>query len=1129
MQPISQHETSLADQLFLGITTATPNGNITDPSPQIVDNGLTDGPTAPPDNGTATENHTESTQGANQQDGTHPIALAPSGAQDMNTIGLPADSSSVVLDAPPPESPPPVEPDDANRTSRPEEEEEQPYWASFEEDKSIPSEEELKRIERQPTGPDALDRKYHRSPHGKASNSVYPPPDGHWEKLAFESLDDPEYQPSATGRISWTLKGFHGTPSTPNRETVMRSPSVLIDGYYWNIKVYPRGNEGTPLMSVYIECSTSPDEGLAADTVGTSQAAETSKTGDRSMSSTADNQNMSSGNVANALRPTLSSTNDSNITETPQALSSKDQAQTIKRWEVPAQLLCVAYNPEEPRVLAYDRSDHRFLEESPDWGWRRFHGPWNKLHLRERFQRQALLRNDTLCFTAYIRTIKDDTGALFWHAATGKPQWDHYDRLGLNRLLAGSGGSSAAVSALSTWLHLYPLSVSIDDLEKGVEDNYRGSSLFDELDHWRHEFMSSSKDVVHETSFESAVEMVDWYDTGDCEADVVAFWETLRRILSFEATDVKTIAEARDFFKDILLLKQPDAGKQLQQTQAQGASQVGAVARSQLTEPGSVQEAIDQALTYEIKDDRVWKTFDGYNRSLAENPAILQVELHRQNYDTTLRKWKKLTHYIKLDDTVVFGSQETAQKPRYTLFGLVVHSGSLESKDYYSILRPQGPGTRWIKYAGDKAERGVECLTTKQAIAAHEGGKDADVTAAVAYIVTYVRIDLLPKLAVEPRGAGDDAKSLPEATKHQEEPSSEPMDQDDQEDMLTVHVYQSKLFEGHDNLGVFDWGERGLEDTRVIKLDVSTEITPNGIVDAIVKSRREQLPDKEETYALWFLNSLLNNAAMDSVMRAPQIIPFTDRATDEPMKMSGIFYGPLRVWLHVMPSKPDEEHQADSNMMEASAILPAPDAEESTRNDEIGPMATTAHPSESLQASNIETTSAPELATADQAENATDSSRDETPPSEAPTTEDSDTAMEGNAEVDIENIPPPPVKPTWNTHLDREALGNTDNVYVLLKFFDHDAQTLRGVKCFFATSTAKVGETLRNSLSLAKDQLLDVYEEKVSSVTRPVSTDSRFIEIAAYSSYILIAQRRPSPQECVIPLPLSLTTSPLPE
>lgn len=83
----------------------------------------------------------------------------------MNTVGQPGDTVGLVADAPPPESPPPVEADDANRASGPDEEEEQPYWASFEEDKSIPSEEELKKIERQPATPDALDRKYYRSHH----------------------------------------------------------------------------------------------------------------------------------------------------------------------------------------------------------------------------------------------------------------------------------------------------------------------------------------------------------------------------------------------------------------------------------------------------------------------------------------------------------------------------------------------------------------------------------------------------------------------------------------------------------------------------------------------------------------------------------------------------------------------------------------------------------------------------------------------------------------------------------------------------------------------------------------------------------------------------------------------------
>ena len=910
------------------------------------------------------------------------------------------------------------------------------------------------------------------------------------------------------------MKGFHGTQSKPNREKIMRSPSVLIDGYYWNIKVYPRGNEGTPLMSVYVECSTLPNQRLIADPTDKGQANEVSKTGDEPVSYTTNNENTSAPNLANASIPTALTLHESDGNESHQPTSTKEVSQPNKRWEVPAQILCVAYNPEEPRVLAYDRTDHRFHDESPDWGWRRFHGPWNKLHIRERLQRQALLRNDTLCFTAYIRTIKDDTGALFWHAPAGKPQWDHYERLGLNRMLAGSAGSSAAVSALSTWLHLYPVSPSIKKMGMDLEENYRERPLFDELEHWRQEFISSSKELTHDINFESSVEMVDWYNTGDCEPDVVAFWETLRRILSFEASDVKSIAEARDYFEDILLLKQPDVGKQIHDAEPQVPGQAEDVALRQLTEPCSVQEAVDLASTYETKDDRVWKTFDGHIHSLAEPPSILQVELHRQKYDTSSRKWEKLTHCIKIDERVTFGSRSLGPDQGYTLFGLVVHSGSLESKDYCSILRPQGPGTRWIKFAGDKAGRGVECLTTKQALTAHEGGNHVENTSAVAYIVTYVRNDLLPQLAVGSKSDGDSTKSPPDAPKNGVGPTNEPMDQDEVEDVLTVYVYQADLFEGHSNPGVFDWCERGPEDARVLKIDVTSEITPAGIVDAIVKSRKEQFPDRQEKYAMWFMNSLLNNAAMDSVMRAPQVIPLTDRATDELMRVSGIFYGPCRVWLHVMPSKMEKENESDSTMSEASAILTAPIVEEIMQNDGNLSAPTNEQDSDRDPASTTEATSTSGPATNNEpARSTTDTSSDEAPTPEAPTAEDGDVAMGSSADVEAESIPPPPAKPTWNSHLDTQTLRNKDNVYIFLKFFDQDAQTLRGVRCFFTKSTEKVGDKLRSALSLADDQPIDVYEEKVSSLIRPVSTDSQFLDIAALSTYILIAQRRPSQQE----------------
>lgn len=892
----------------------------------------------------------------------------------------------------------------------------------------------------------------------------------------------------------------------------MRSPSVFVDGCYWNIKAYPRGNEGSTQMSVYIECSTSPIEepGIAiADDV---QDAGVPASGEEAMSRTTNNehQNTSQPNETNNAMSTDSIASEGNVNRQQKAFPPKDVSRPAERWEMPAQILCVAYNPQDSRVLAYDKAAHRFHDESPDWGWRRFHGPWNKMHVRERYQRRALLQNDTLCFTAYIRTIKDHTGALFWHAPSGKPNWDHYERLGLNRMLAGSAGSSAAVSALSTWVHLYPASRSIHEMQQDLDEKFSERPLFDELEHWRQEFLSSSKEQNHDVTFESAVEMVDWYDTGDCEADVIAFWETLRRILSFEASDVKSIAEAKDLFDDILLLKQPDSGKAVFDAGNGGLSKVSGSQQDQLTEPKSVQEALELATTYEHKDDRVWKTFDGNKHELKILPGILQIELHRQQYDTMTRKWRKLSHKIRLDETVVF------QDNKYTLFGMVVHSGSLESKDYCSILRPQGPDTRWIKYAGDKADRGVEVLTTKQAISAHEGAEDASVTSPVAYIVTYVRADLLPKLAVEPKKEDTAPESSSQAPETEEKGSDGPMDQDDEEDTLPIYIYQSDLFVGHSNLGVFNWCERGLHNADVMKIDVPSEVTPAGIANAIIKNRKERFPDQHEKYAMWFLNTLLNNAAMDSVMRAPQAIPLTDRPTDELMKLSGIFYGPCRVWVQVMPSAPEERHGPDSSMLEASATMPAPNAGDPVQNNSSSILPTNEQGPEAGLGQSTGVTPAIEQAAVveESAQNTTDPPVNEPPTSEAPAAEDGDTHMEGNADVAAENVPPPaPPKPTWNPQLDTETLSNTDNVYIFLKFFDHDTQSLRGIKCFFAKSTEKVGERIRSELSLTADQLIDVYEEKISSITRPVSTDSRFLDISSLSTHILVAQRRPSSQE----------------
>lgn len=73
-------------------------------------------------------------------------------AMDGSAPGNPGSGEISTNDAPPL---------DGNRSDSSSDDEEQPYWAKFEEDKSAPTEEELKSIEEQNNEVNALDRKYH--------------------------------------------------------------------------------------------------------------------------------------------------------------------------------------------------------------------------------------------------------------------------------------------------------------------------------------------------------------------------------------------------------------------------------------------------------------------------------------------------------------------------------------------------------------------------------------------------------------------------------------------------------------------------------------------------------------------------------------------------------------------------------------------------------------------------------------------------------------------------------------------------------------------------------------------------------------------------------------------------------
>ena len=931
-------------------------------------------------------------------------------------------------------------------------EEEHPYWTNFKEDESSPNEQELQEIEKEIEF-SALDY-------------------DHWVEVAHQPLDDPEYIPAESGLINWTVHGVRGTSEKPNRETIMRSPSVFIDGYYWNIKYYPRGKDGTDHMSIYVECSPTPYE----------EAERQSSDGEAS--APPPHEDNGASNVPEE---------DADSTPTPPKEKELDEH---KSWGVAAQIGCIIYNPDEPRVYVFDKGSHRFYRDNPEYGWVRFNGegpdtlPWEEIHKRRRLKRQALLRNDTLSFSVYVRTVDDDTNALWWSPPDDKPKWNSLAMTGIRAFECQEYQSSAMIAALSAWLHLVPVVDLIRTThipDPVLEPETRMRPVLEELQDILDENSDLFSPADSALSLSNLVRRMNFYGAEvDRKMDAVIIWETLRRIINFEFSDLRTVEEANglasDNFREILLLKQPDLmDKDKSATKYQSLIKHF---HSEIpdSEPHSVTEVLIKASQGPAYSFRVWESFAGQIQIPSGGPSIVQIELHRQNFDKVARKWKKLTHQIKIEEELEFSGMD------YSLYGIIVHSGGLESTDYYSVIRPQGPGTRWLKYADEASAKGVSVLTTKQAIDAHEGSNtDTDGTAAVAYVVIYARTDILPHILCTPFHHGE--MQSPDVRRAQDIRSAQSdmimIDKYAEHD-IPVYVHGQKLFRGYSGRGIFNpWFRQRGDDFPGHKHSFAASTTLRQVKRYLEDNVFGLVSDKI-SLELWPLD--IRPSCMPNTY--PQFLSFKDHSEDELGDMVH-HSGGCRFWMALKTTDP------------ITAIrfgLPGPSpAPERIERAQVVPR-----PNAGLSA----TSAAIEPARQAFGEDHGDiSNHDDTEMTEA-----SIGAGGTSTANDTENVEP-------------HTLVRPKEIYFFVKLFDAERQTLRGIDSHFVRRDAKISEEAKRLLKVDLREEWDFYHERHLRIGRKdlvgehETFEYRFGDTGGDGN-IIIAQRRP-PKEKYVPVPLT--------
>ncbi|OAX81295.1 hypothetical protein ACJ72_04362 [Emergomyces africanus] len=615
------------------------------------------------------------------------------------------------------------------------EEEEHAYWADIEQDTSSPDEAELMEIE---SGDDysALDYDY-------------------WEKTFYRELDDPEYKPSEKARLTWKFKGVRGTKETPNRATIMKSPAAFIGGVYWTIKFFPRGNNVNSL-SIYIESSATPptqDKDIPETEFKVFKGPPNAVLSDLvpevdiTLPATADS---SRATIIQTSAPHDDGKQEGPAEGTAQPTHAKDptNAQTEepspsdppRDWRVSAQIGVILYNPNEPKSARVQSSCHQFNSHNVDWGWTTFHGPWDQIHQRQRGQRQALLQNDTLAFDAYIRIINDPTQSLWWHSSDAEPVWDSLSLTGYRPMGDSIVNYSFEVAGLASWLLLAPfreIIQSVDILEHLTTPGVKPRPLCEVLQR----FLWDLRSKPHTQLFiDTDCVILKLRGLGEFSRDVMEFWERFRRSLELELAGTDAVEKLAKIFDGHMANDNVIIGPTLN-AQPDTINCFRGDFVSKIRVPVQTSDNVESGVKEHLsKKPGKWSL-----------PAILHVELARQKFDKASRHWNLISRRVTLDEELDLS--DLVAEPRagkYSLYGFVVHKDKRTSGQFYSILRPGGPGSRWLAFE-DASDNKIKCLTRKGAINAHEGiapeeASDYDGSGRdVAVVVMYVRNDVLPR------------------------------------------------------------------------------------------------------------------------------------------------------------------------------------------------------------------------------------------------------------------------------------------------------------------------------------------------------------------------------------------------
>lgn len=571
-----------------------------------------------------------------------------------------------------------------------------PDWVKYEEDTSVPDAEELKEIEADKNELNAA-----------FTTAV--------EKEVFTDLNDPDLRPSKKIRLSWVVKGVRGTKERPNRARIMTSPAVQVDGKYWNIKFFPRGNKSRNSLAAFVRCSPIEPESSEIELEGSFKCYEGHPDTDLSEAQPILDLNLapsknkeeepslkekpppddSAEEVAkqNPPREADEDEEDGDDDDENDSISGDEDDRIqipVKKviaedFRVSAQLGLVIYNPDEPRTCYTSSISHQFYPLSDEWGRDPIVSQYEEIHRRKRGQRQALLRNDTLAIDAYIRIYDDPTQALFWDFA-GEAQWDSKRLAGYFPMGTRLLYHSPATAGITAYALLAPFRKAIQQVDAGAwrkDSSMRPRPLIAHLQLMLFQMRHMNKEELY-VHLDSVIHEIT--RSGESFDNVNMFWETFRRSIEIEAeADANLAPSLRQIFG---------------------------------TRESSQKFPLLPVKNVNNLQDSITQAFEKAKIKEAL-PDFLPLTLQRQSFDAEKRQWRLHNDRVRISEEIDLSPFSTDNDAKFVLYGFIVHDGDRTSGKFFSVLRPTGPGGKWLVFSDGSGNKVFSY--TKKRITEYEG------------------------------------------------------------------------------------------------------------------------------------------------------------------------------------------------------------------------------------------------------------------------------------------------------------------------------------------------------------------------------------------------------------------------